>query len=299
MWKPTRIPLLLSLKSSPSIRALQEEVERQVTVPLEVALAGMPGLEYTRSKSLFGLAHLRNQFRYGVDFNSAKIEVLNRLHGLDLPVGVLPELSPTSPTGEIYRYYIRSPIGADGQSIYDLRDLKSVQDYDLEEQFRRVPGIIDSVSFGGAVKRYEIQPDPDRLKQFGITLERLEEAITANNRNAGADYLVQPHEVLAVRGLGLLGGGNDPMSAVRHMHEPLSASHKMAAEEKRRIDEIRSIVLATTNNVPVRVDDVVMGGPVRFVPEEDRTNLKESLSDSTRHGPCHGQHAGKGRSGTR
>ena len=244
--------------------ASAEEVERQVTVPLEVALAGMPGLEYTRSKSLFGLAHIRNQFHYGVDFNTAKIDVLNRLHGLDLPAGVMPELSPTSPTGEIYRYYINSPRGADGRTVYDLKDLKSIQDNDLEKQFRRVPGIIDVVSFGGAVKRYEIQPDPDRLKQFGITLDRLEKAIAANNRNAGADYLVQPHEVLAVRGLGLLGGGNDPITASRLLTDPLVASNKIAAEDKRRIDEIRSIVLSTTNNVPVRVDDVVVGGPVRL-----------------------------------
>src|SRR6187455_1724890 len=80
--------------------ASAEEVERQVTTPLEVALAGIPGLKYTRSKSLFGLSHVRNQFEYGVDFNVARQEVLNRLNGVDdLPEGVNPQLSPTSPTG--------------------------------------------------------------------------------------------------------------------------------------------------------------------------------------------------------
>src|SRR6266446_6577634 len=84
--------------------ASAEEVERQVTIPLEVALAGMPGLDYSRSKSLFGLAHLRNQFNYSTDFFRAKLEVLNRLQDVDLPPGVKPEIAPTSPTGEIYRY---------------------------------------------------------------------------------------------------------------------------------------------------------------------------------------------------
>ena len=84
--------------------ASAEEVERQVTTPLEVALAGMPGLRTTRSKSLFGLSHLRNQFDYATTFKDARIEVLNRLSLASLPIGVQPEISPTSPIGEIYRY---------------------------------------------------------------------------------------------------------------------------------------------------------------------------------------------------
>src|SRR5437763_8547551 len=84
--------------------ASAEEVERQVTIPLEVALAGMPGLKYTRTKSLFGLAHLRNQFEYGIDFYKARQEVINRLQAAQqLPPGVAPQLSPETPTGEIYR----------------------------------------------------------------------------------------------------------------------------------------------------------------------------------------------------
>jgi cobalt-zinc-cadmium resistance protein CzcA len=240
--------------------ASAEEVERQVTVPLEIALAGMPGLEYTRSKSLFGLSHLRNQFHYGVDFNKAKIEVLNRLHALDLPDGVTPELAPTSPTGEIYRYFVTNPTLPSGEPVYDIRDLKSIQDYVLEREFRRVPGIADVVSFGGAVKRYEVQPDPDRMKQFGITLARLEDAIGSNNQNAGADYLLLPHEVLAVRGLGLLGAGKDPFATVLGSKDPLLASRRLLAEDTRRLEEIRRIVLTSTNNVPIRVADVVQGG---------------------------------------
>src|SRR5438067_8878870 len=89
--------------------ASAEEIERQVTIPLEVALAGMPGLTYTRSKSLFGLSHLRNQFDYGIDFEKAKQEVINRLSLAALPAGVTPQISPQSPTGEIDRYTLSNP----------------------------------------------------------------------------------------------------------------------------------------------------------------------------------------------
>src|SRR5262245_42891772 len=98
--------------------ASAEEVERQVTIPLEVALAGMPGLQYTRSKSMFGLSHLRNQFAYGVDYVVARQEVLNRLGGAQLPKNVKPSLSPASPIGEIFRYTINSPRDALGNEIY-------------------------------------------------------------------------------------------------------------------------------------------------------------------------------------
>src|SRR5438128_8855112 len=107
--------------------ASAEEVERQITIPLEVALAGMPGLEMTRSKSLFGLSHLRNQFSYGTSYKDARIEVLNRLSLAELPSGVQPTISPTSPIGEIYRYMIRSPKDAAGNDIYSLNALKSLQ----------------------------------------------------------------------------------------------------------------------------------------------------------------------------
>src|SRR6266853_394729 len=109
--------------------ASAEEVERQVTIPLEVALAGMPGLKYTRSKSLFGLSHLRNQFEYGIDFYKARQEVINRLQFTQgLPPGVSPQLSPVTPTGELMRYTLVNPKDALGRDIYTLNDLKALQD---------------------------------------------------------------------------------------------------------------------------------------------------------------------------
>src|SRR2546422_3632211 len=111
--------------------ASAEEVERQVTIPLEIALAGMPGLKYTRSKSLFGLAHLRNQFDYGIDYERAKQDVINRIQQATLPGGVAPQISPSSPTGEIFRYTIRNPKDAFGNDVYTLSDLKTLQDWVL------------------------------------------------------------------------------------------------------------------------------------------------------------------------
>src|SRR5438477_1618854 len=121
-----------------------EQVEQQVTVKLETALAGMPDLAYTRSKSLFGLAHLRNQFDYGVPYDKAKQEVLNRLQSAqqDLPPGVVPQISPETPTGEIFRYTLRNAEG----DPYTLNDLKALQDWVLEREFRRIPRIADVAS---------------------------------------------------------------------------------------------------------------------------------------------------------
>src|SRR5712671_3026422 len=102
--------------------ASAEEVERLVTIPLEIALAGMPGLQYTRSKSLFGLAHLRNQFDYAKDYEQAKQEVINRLQLANLPPGVTPQISPASPTGEILRYTLSNPRDKLGRPIYTLND---------------------------------------------------------------------------------------------------------------------------------------------------------------------------------
>src|SRR5262249_26611223 len=192
--------------------ASAEEVERQVTIPLEVALAGMPGLTYTRSKSLFGLSHLRNQFEYGVDFYKARQEVINRLQFTQqLPQGVTPQISPITPTGELIRYTLKSPKDALGREIYTLQDLKALQDWTLERQFRRIPRIADVSSWGGMVRRYEIRPDPERLQRYGITLQQLQTAIANSNANVGGDYLTQRPNANNVRGIGLIGEAQAPV----------------------------------------------------------------------------------------
>lgn len=253
--------------------ASAEEVERQITIPLEVVLAGMPGLQETRSKSLFGLSYISNQFDYGIDYGKAKQEVITRLQLAQMPAGVTSSISPASPIAEILEYTLTSPKDAQGQDFYSLSDLKTLQDWTLQREFRRLPRIADSVSFGGTVKRYEIHPDPDRLKQYGITLQQLQDAISTSNANVGGDYLIQGQTVQVVRALGLLGKGQDPMQQAMGMKDPVQARAKLREEEKRRLQEIRQIVIATTNNIPVRVEHVVDGGPVGLGEEIGRRGV--------------------------
>ncbi|HXT59179.1 MAG TPA: efflux RND transporter permease subunit [Pirellulales bacterium] len=247
--------------------ASAEEIERQVTIPLEVAMAGMPGLKYRRSKSLFGLSHLRIQFDYGIDYYKARQEVINRLQFVEgLPDHVQPSISPTSPTGEIMRYTLRSPKDRMGRDLYTLNDLKAQQDWVLERQLRGVPRIIDVVSSGGTVKRYEVHPDPERMMRYGVTLEQLQNAIANNNGNVGGDYLFEGENVLNVRGIGLIGGGLDPARSmdVLNSNNPVLAAQYLRQQEDLRLERIRQTVITAVNNVPIRVEDVVEGGPQRY-----------------------------------
>jgi cobalt-zinc-cadmium resistance protein CzcA len=262
-----------------------EEVERLVTIPLEIALAGMPGLKYTRSKSLAGLSHLRNQFDYGVDYYAARQEVINRLALLqNLPSGVNPQISPFTPTGELMRYTISGPKrplrpdpanrsgdelyarytqsdrpGESGQDVYSLLDFKALQDWVLAREFRRVPRIIDVTGFGGMVKRYEICPDPEELKRYGITLQQFQNAISNSNANIGAGYLRQGPVAMNVRALGLIGQGQDPMQQVMTLPSPYKAERLMRQQERQRVKEIREVVVVSVNNVPVHVGNLVRG----------------------------------------
>jgi cobalt-zinc-cadmium resistance protein CzcA len=246
--------------------ASAEEMERLVTTPLEITLAGMPGLKATHSKSLFGLTHLRNVFNYGVPYEQARQEVINRLAMINqpLPAGVTPQISPASPIGEIYRYTLKGPTDEFGREIYNLNDLKALQDWLIEREFRRVPRIIDVTSYGGTVKRYEIQPDPDRMKRYGITLNQLSTALANSNANVGGDYLISGRTVKVVRGLGVIGGGRDPMEIAFGMKTPQEAEKYLRDEEQRRLHEIRDIVIISNNFGAVRIDDIVDGGPLPY-----------------------------------
>ena len=188
--------------------------------------------------------------------------MLNRLAQVELPKGVQPLISPESPTGEILRYTLESPQDANGRDIYTLNDLKSLQDFTLERLFRRVPRIVDIGSYGGTVKRCEIHPDPDRVRRDGITLNRLQDAVRNANTNVGGQYIVQGETVQVVRGLGLIGGGEDPMEKAAAMDDALAAASYLRATEERYLREIRQVVLAAVRCAPIRVDDVVEGGPL-------------------------------------
>jgi heavy metal efflux system protein len=241
--------------------ASAEEVEKQVTIPLEVTLAGMPGLASMHTKTVFGLSDIKILFNYGVEYKEARQETINRLQSTQpLPPGVTPQISPESPTGEIFRYWLKAPKDSEGRNIYTLNDLKALQDWVLEREFRQVPRVVDVTSWGGTVKRYEVHPDPDRMRRYGITLPQLQNALSNSNATVGGDYLKQGDVALTVRSVGLFGGGEDPVRKVLGMTDPVKAAHILRDEEDRRLREIRQLVITSVNNQPVRVEDVVEGG---------------------------------------
>ena len=205
--------------------ASAEEVERQVTVPLEVTFAGMPGLKAIRSKSLYGLSDLKMSWNYGgpYTYEAGRQEVINRLATISqpLPTGVTPQISPESPTGEIYRYVLKTPKDSSGSEVYTLNDLKSLQDWVLEREFRNVPRIIDVCGWGGTVRRYEIHPDPDRMRRYGITLAQLQSAIANSNATVGGDYVNQGQVAMTVRSVGQFGGAADPVTKVLGKKDPV------------------------------------------------------------------------------
>jgi cobalt-zinc-cadmium resistance protein CzcA len=266
--------------------ASAEEVERQVTIPLEVTFAGMRGLKAIRSQSLFGLSDLKMSWHYGGDYTyeAARQEVINRLATISqpLPSGVTPAISPESPTGEIFRYILKVPKDPSGREIYTLNDIKALQDWVLEREFRTVPRIVDVTSFGGTVRRYEIQPDVERLRRYGITLPQLQAALTNSNATVGGDYVNQGQVAMTVRSVGLFGGGVDPVNKVLGLKNPAAAASILRLEEQRRISDIRHLVIASVNNQPVRVEDVVEGG--RISPGQLTTNQGVVVSHLTRLG---------------
>src|SRR5437667_10369593 len=173
-----------------------EEMERQITVPLETQLNGMPGLDHIRSISLFGLADIKCYFKYETDYNFARQEVLNRLQMVQLPPGVQPQLSPWSAIGELYRYQL---VG----NGHSLMDLKVAQDWILERQFKQVPGVIDVVSFGGQTKEFHVELDPNKLVAFNVSISQVLSALANSNSNVGANYLEVGVQSYNVRGIGL------------------------------------------------------------------------------------------------
>ena len=197
-----------------------EEVERYVTVPLEVALNGMPGLDHTRSISVFGLSDIKCYFKWSTDYREDRQEVLNRLMAVQLPNGLQAVLSPENAIGEIYRYVVTGP--------YSPLEKKTAQDWILERQFKQVDGVIDVVGFGGLVKQYQVDVDPYRLRGHGLSLSPLITALAASNQNVGANVLNQGEQSFNVRGIGLISG----------------------------LDDIRHVVVSTSRGTPVRVGDV-------------------------------------------
>jgi cobalt-zinc-cadmium resistance protein CzcA len=212
-------PLVDVITQNPSWSA--EEMEQQVTVPIETVLNGIPHLEYVRSTSLFGLSDVKLYFDFDSDYYADRQEVLNRLQTVALPTGLQPQLSPWSAVGEIYRYQLKGP-------AHSLNELKATQDWFVVRELKQVPGIIDVSTFGGTTKQYHADIDPNKLLQFNVTLPQVIAAITSSNQNVGGNYLQIGDQNVNVRGIGLLGG----------------------------IREMGAVLIAERNGVPVYLRDV-------------------------------------------
>ena len=212
-------PLVEVITQNPSWSA--EEMEQQVTVPVEAALFGIPHLEEVRSISIFGLSDVKMYFSYGSDYYWDRQEVFNRLELIQLPAGISPQLSPWSPVGEIYRYQLYGP-------AYSLNELKATQTWFVTREIKQVSGIIDVTSFGGSTRQYIADIDPRKLLQFNVTLPQVVTAVGSSNANAGGNYLTMGSQNVNVRGLGLL--------------------HNIA--------EMQNVLITTRSGVPVYLRDV-------------------------------------------
>src|SRR5215469_3211044 len=162
---PNPVPPMVEIVTQPDGWSA-EEVERYVTVPLEIGFAGMPALDHIRSQSLFGLSDIKCYFTWAIGYGTARQEVINRMQFVQLPSSMQPMLSPWNAIGELFRYRI---VGKG----YSLKDLKTAEDWNLERQFKQVPGVIDVVSFGGETKQYHVGVDPYRLRGQGQQLTNL------------------------------------------------------------------------------------------------------------------------------
>ena len=175
-----------------------EEMERMVTIPLEKELNGIPRAETPRSISIFGLSVITVVFEDGVDPYVARQQVLEKIAQASLPDGVHPLLDPNaSPVGEIFRYSVES-------KKWNAMDRKEWQDWVLDRKIKSVPGVVDVTGFGGPVKTYQVELDPDKMKALGITQDQVNNAIASANGSTGGSYIVRNDQDFMVRGMGLL-----------------------------------------------------------------------------------------------
>jgi cobalt-zinc-cadmium resistance protein CzcA len=214
------------------------EVERQVTLPVELAMFGLPNLEEIRSISKFGLSQVTVVFKEGTDIYFARQQVQERLQQAreEIPEGYgTPEMGPISTgLGEIFQYTIE----ADSGSGIDATELRTLQDWVVAPQLRAVPGVAEVNAFGGFEKQYQVLVRPDALVQYDLTLAQVFDAIAANNQNAGGGYITRGAEQLVIRGVG----------------------------QVQDLDQIRNIVVTSQGGTPVRVGDiadVVIGATIR------------------------------------
>ena len=200
-----------------------EEVERLVTVPIENQMNGIPKRTSIRSISLFGLSQVTITFDDDADVDFVRNQAAQFLGAVTLPTGAQASLSPNAtPIGEIYRYTLKAPKG------FPDVELKALEDWVVERQFRTVPGVVDVVGFGGPTKQYQVLIDPAKLRSYGVTLKQVFDALSNGNQNAGGSYIEHGPELYIIRGLGFI----------------------------QNLADIRNIAVDTRGGTPIRVSDV-------------------------------------------
>jgi cobalt-zinc-cadmium resistance protein CzcA len=214
-------PLVDIIVQSPGSSA--EEVERYMTIPVEIQMAGIPNVSAIRTISLFGLSDIKVQFTYDFSYQQAEQWVINRLSQLPpLPGNVTPQISPASPIGEIMRYRVVGPPG------YSVMDLKTIEDWMLERRFKAVQGVIDVNGWGGKTKTYEVTIDQNKLIHYGLTVPQVMTALNNANVNVGGQTVNFGAQAAVVRGVGLI----------------------------RSLDDIRDTMVSQNNTSPVLIRDV-------------------------------------------
>ena len=268
-----------------------EEVERLITVPVERGMNGVPKTTTTRSISLYGLSDVILTFQHGTDNNFARQEVFNRLGDLSLPGGVTPSVSPLSaPSGLIYRYVLQS-------SDRSPMDLKTLEDWTVEPQYRSVPGVADDSGFGGGTMQYQVLLDQTKIASVGLSAVQVEAALTANNANAGGGFYSQGGQFYYVRGAGRMETLEDIGNVVVAVHDGVPVLVKDVGRVtigiaprlgefgyEKQDDAVEGVILLRTGektqDVLKRVEaktkelnDQILPKDVKVVPFYDRTDL--------------------------
>src|SRR5271157_4570239 len=208
-----------------------EQIEQQVTIPLEIVMNGIPNMVHLRSFSLFGLSDIKLIFDDDSNNDWNRERVLERLSQVTLPPGVTPQMGTDwSPVGQIYFFTLHSTNPA-----YDAMELKSIEDWTVEKSFKSVPNIVDVASFGGPTREYQVRVDPNKLVAYGLSLGQVEQQLINNNVNAGGSFIQEGLQQINVRSVGLVD----------------------------RAQDIERTVIMTKNGTPLRVKDiaVVSQGP--------------------------------------
>jgi cobalt-zinc-cadmium resistance protein CzcA len=268
-----------------------EEVEKQITIPLEIGLSGLPNAVRMFSHTQFGLSYIILTFNDDANDYFARQQVLERLQGIDLPAGVQPELAPLSTAiGEIYRYRVA------GKGL-DISELRSLQDWVVARNLKLIPGVADVVSFGGFIKQYEITVNTARMKSYNVTLQQVFNALGRGNANAGGSFLERGEQQYLIRGIGMLRSPEDigDIVVAEHSGTPLLihdiAEVKVGTVPRQGLvgqdgdDEIvsgivlmrkgenPSEVLAAVKERVAALNASILPKPARIVPFYDRTKL--------------------------